>query len=229
MRPPMGVDIPGLIAMAIHHFSRNGGEAFSFIDSEHGVWDATPTEPGWPIPESFTVSNEGIGALIIRRREYRRAPLLPLMFGGGQERGIRPGTQAVPLIVGLGLASALAVNRYRQWQESCVANRLEILKALLPMNPVIHGDQGRVLPSILNVSIPGLDSEAVMVATKKTLAIANGAACTSSEYGYSHVLQAMGFEDEQTRTSLRLSWNLERISSRIGSQLAESLNSLVSG
>jgi hypothetical protein len=61
MKPPMGVDIPGLIAMAIHHFSRNGGEAFSFIDSEHGVWDATPTEPGWPIPESFTVSNEEIG------------------------------------------------------------------------------------------------------------------------------------------------------------------------
>jgi cysteine desulfurase len=151
-------------------------------------------------------SPKGVGALISRRRNYRRAPLQPLMFGGGQERGLRPGTQPVAMIAGLGLASEMARANNASWRASCVEARAEALRMFADMNPQLIGDQDRVLPSIVCLSLDGVDSEAFMLATKKSLAIANGAACTSSEYTYSHVLEAMGIDEVESGSALRLSW-----------------------
>lgn len=150
---------------------------------------------------------KGVGALITRRRGFSRPPLKPLIFGGGQERGLRPGTLPVHLIVGLGLAAELAMQETFQRAETCRAFRKSTLEALMPFNPVINGDLERTLPHVLNLSFPGLDSEAVMVALKDQIAISNGSACTSQSYEPSHVLKAMGLQDSIIQGALRLSWS----------------------
>jgi cysteine desulfurase len=149
---------------------------------------------------------KGIGALVIRKRGYNRLPLKPLMYGGGQERGLRPGTLPVPLIVGLGMAADLALKEYEERYKTCFAYRNEVVKALEPLNPVYNGDQNRTLPHVINVSFKGLDSEAIMVALKSIIAISNGSACTSQSYEPSHVLKAMGLLEEVIRGAIRISW-----------------------
>ena len=89
---------------------------------------------------------KGIGALIARRRGFSRIPLQPLMFGGGQERGLRPGTLPVALIAGFGLASELAQTENKLRREACLSRREEFLGAVKALNPVFNGDQTRVLP-----------------------------------------------------------------------------------
>ncbi len=149
---------------------------------------------------------KGIGALIVRRRGYERAPLKPLVFGGGQERGLRPGTLPVALIVALGLAAELAVRDCKERQQRCAAIRTEALAAFEPLNPRYSGDRTRVMPHVLNVAFAGLDSEALIVAIKDLIAISNGSACTSSSYTPSHVLKAMGMTDDQANACVRISW-----------------------
>jgi cysteine desulfurase len=149
---------------------------------------------------------KGVGALVTRRRGYNRAPLSPLLFGGGQERGLRPGTLPVPLIVGIGLAAEMALRRHSEHEKTCRAFRGRALTALSPLSPILNGDQSRTLPHVLNLSFPGLDSEAVMVALKDLVAISNGSACTSHSYQPSHVLKAMGLPDEQIEGAIRISW-----------------------
>jgi len=149
---------------------------------------------------------KGVGALIARRRGYERPPLTPLMFGGGQERGLRPGTLPVPLIVGLGLAAELANNEAAARRKKCTEYRASILDGLASLEPVLIGDQQRVLPNAVSISIPGLDSEAFMLATKGLIAVSNGSACTSQSYQPSHVLKAMGLEIDRVKSAVRLSW-----------------------
>jgi cysteine desulfurase len=149
---------------------------------------------------------KGIGALICRRRDGRRAPLSPLMFGGGQERGVRPGTQAVHLIAGFGVAAQMAVRDHEQRQAAGLRFRDGVLTAMAQLGGRINGDQDHCLPHVLNVSLPGLNSEAAMVTLKGVLALSNGSACTSTSYEPSHVLVAMGFERDRIESALRLSW-----------------------
>ncbi|MFC5865029.1 cysteine desulfurase DndA [Acidicapsa dinghuensis] len=149
---------------------------------------------------------KGVGALIARRRGFDRPPLAPLMFGGGQEHGMRPGTLPVPLIVGFGLAAELADKGAGRWHEKCLAYRSQMLRGLASLNPELNGDQGRVLPNTVSLSIPGLDSEAFMLATKGLIAVSNGSACTSQSYQPSHVLIAMGLGRDRVSSTVRLSW-----------------------
>ena len=151
---------------------------------------------------------KGVGALLARRRGGRRVPLRPLMVGGGQERGLRPGTQPVPLIAGFGLAAHLAHAEQAGRRSACERLREEALATLAPLAPTIHGDPVRgVLPNLLSLSLPGLDSEAVMVALRDVVAISNGSACTSSSYTPSHVLSAMDLDEATVRGTIRLSWS----------------------
>jgi cysteine desulfurase len=149
---------------------------------------------------------KGIGALIARRRGFSRSPLSPLFFGGGQERGLRPGTLPVPLIAGLGLAAELSLKEHDQRTAACLRFRGRIEVALKPFRPLANGDPSHTLPHVLNVSIPGLDSEAVMLALKGVVALSNGSACTSQKYEPSHVLLAMGLPDPIVQGALRFSW-----------------------
>jgi cysteine desulfurase len=149
----------------------------------------------------------GIGALIIRRRQGGLAPLSPLMYGGGQELGLRPGTLPVPLIVGFGLAAELAHQERFQRMESCRERRDLLLDRLSPLSPVIHGDLNLALPNTLNLSFPGWDADQVIEALRGIAAVSDGAACTSVCATASHVLSAMGVSAETLDGAVRFSWS----------------------
>ena len=149
---------------------------------------------------------KGVGALITRRRTGERPPLAALTFGGGQERGLRPGTLPVPLVAGLGLAAELAASEWAMRREHASAFRARALAALSPLDPVVNGDPARTLPSILSVSIPNIEAEEAMEALDGIIAISNGSACTSHALACSHVLGAMGLSTERSAGTLRLSW-----------------------
>ncbi len=149
----------------------------------------------------------GIGALVTRRRGLRRPPLQALVLGGGHEGGLRPGTLPVALIAGFGIAAELAARDWRTRRSLCLAQRQEALAALQPLGVQIHGAPEHVLPHVLNLSVPGLDSEAAMLVLKDLVAISNGSACTSQSYSPSHVLTAMGLSSEEIQGALRFSWS----------------------
>lgn len=148
----------------------------------------------------------GIGALILRKRGFARPPLTPLIYGGGQERGLRPGTLPVPLIVGFGTAAKLALKDANARRRRCEAIRAEALAALEPVGARVHGDPALALPHVLNFSVDGIDSEALIVALKDVAAVSNGSACTSQSYQPSHVLLAMGLPESAVAGAVRLSW-----------------------
>lgn len=149
---------------------------------------------------------KGIGALVVRRREFKRPPLTPLFYGGGQERGLRPGTLPVALIVGLGLASELAMKHAEKRNKKCLEYRRRVLATLGALSPVFNGDPELTLPHVINIAFPGVDSEALMVALKDHIAISNGSACTSQRYKPSHVLKAMGLPEKVAKGAIRISW-----------------------
>ncbi|MCL6597502.1 MAG: cysteine desulfurase DndA [Alicyclobacillus macrosporangiidus] len=146
---------------------------------------------------------QGIGALVTRQKRYRRPPLKPILYGGGHERGLRPGTLPVALIVGFGVAAETCLREHENWTEQFRAVRNQILKQLERVHYAVNGDQRYCLDNCINVSFPGVDSEALMMAVRDSLALSNGSACTSSEYRPSHVLEAMGCLAE---CAIRISW-----------------------
>ena len=149
----------------------------------------------------------GIGALIARRRGFKRPPLKALMYGGGQERGLRPGTLPVPLIVGLGVAAETALKDQASRQKRNRDIRQKALAALEPMGIHMHSDPDHTLSHVMNFSVRDVDSEAVMVALKDVAAVSNGSACTSQSYSPSHVLEAMGLPEEAVSGAIRVSWS----------------------
>lgn len=149
---------------------------------------------------------KGIGALIARRRGYKRAPLSPLTVGGGQERGLRPGTLPVPLVTALGTAAGIAARDAAKRHAQCLRIREAALRALGSLEIELTGDQAHVMPHVLNFAVGGIDSEALIVSLKDLIAISNGSACTSASYSPSHVLKAMGMDDDQANACVRISW-----------------------
>lgn len=149
---------------------------------------------------------KGVGALVSRRRNFKRPPLQPLTYGGGQERGLRPGTQPVHLIAGLGAAAQVALRDHEKRQRTCMAFRQEVLQTIADVGGVINGDTEYSLPHVVNTSLLEIDSEAALVALKGLLAVSNGSACTSTSYEPSHVLVAMGIDSARIDSALRLSW-----------------------
>ncbi|MFD5209331.1 cysteine desulfurase DndA [Streptomyces anulatus] len=149
---------------------------------------------------------KGVGMLVIRRRGWDRLPLQPIMFGGGQERKLRPGTLPVPLIMGLAEAAKIFAKGHAQWHRNAVGLRTRLLEALAKTRFRINGDQDHAVPHILNLSFDGVDAEALIVMLKQHVAVATGSACTSASYTPSHVLTAMGLPEEVAENGLRLSW-----------------------
>jgi cysteine desulfurase len=149
---------------------------------------------------------KGIGALYARRARAQRRPLTPLMYGGGQEMGWRPGTLPVPLVVGLGAAAELAGQEHHERRVAAARVKEQFLQELAAAKPTINGDPARTQAHVVNMSFPGIDSEALMMAVREELAISNGAACTSASYSPSHVLKAMGLPDDLISAAVRISW-----------------------
>lgn len=149
---------------------------------------------------------KGVGALVIRPSS-RVSRIQPLMYGGSQERGIRPGTVPVHLAAGIGMAAELAMENYASRRKSCLDFRNALLDALAPLHPTVHGNPNLILPSVVNLRFGDIDSEAVMIALKDVVAISNGSACTSTNYEPSHVLKAMGMSDTEAQAATRWSWS----------------------
>lgn len=152
---------------------------------------------------------KGVGALFARRLRAQRRPLTPLMYGGGQEMGWRPSTLPVPLVVGLGTAAEIAAREYPVRREAAARVKRDFLSELAAVEYRINGDPSRTQTHVVNVSFPGVDSEALMMAVREELAISNGAACTSASYSPSHVLKAMGLSDDLIASAVRISWGPE--------------------
>lgn len=150
---------------------------------------------------------KGVGALIARRRGYDRPPLAPLMFGGGQERGLRPGTMPTPLIAGFGAAAQAALEQQASRLATNQAIRSRALAAFASLDPTFIGDQTHTLPHVLALAFAGVDSEGLMLALRESAALSNGSACTSASYKPSHVLVAMGLPKPVVRGAVRLSWS----------------------
>jgi cysteine desulfurase len=149
---------------------------------------------------------KGIGALYARRRGAQRRLLTPLMYGGGQEMGLRPGTLPVSLVVGLGAAAALAERECLERRQAAAWVKQWFLQRLAVVEHHFNGDPSRTQSHVLNVSFPGVDSEALMLAVREEIAISNGAACTSAGYAPSHVLEAMGLSEDRIASAVRISW-----------------------
>jgi len=147
---------------------------------------------------------QGVGALIVRKRV--RPALQPLMFGGGQEAGVRPGTLPVHLIAGFGLAAELSVSEAETRGVFARQFQKRVLEGLKPAGFVVNGDLNRLSPYILNVSFTGLDNQLVTEAWATLAAVSNGSACTSQQAHCSHVLHAMGYSDLRAASAIRLSW-----------------------
>jgi cysteine desulfurase len=146
---------------------------------------------------------KGVGALYVRRRP--RVRLVPLIDGGGQERGLRSGTLPTPLCVGFGKACALAeaemageATRLRTLRE-----RLQDSLARRVPGLLVNGDIEHRLPGSLNVSVPGTTAPDLIEACS-SIAISTGSACTSAAVEPSYVLRALGLPDDRANASIRL-------------------------
>ena len=149
-----------------------------------------------------------VGALVMRKKHYKLPPIKNIMFGGQQERGIRPGTTPVALVAGLGKACEIAEQEYKSNNIKNLEIR-NIVKGILDASSLkysINGDERYAVASTMNIEIEGVSSEALMLATKQYCGISNGSACNSNSYKPSYVLNAMGISEEKIRNSFRISW-----------------------
>ncbi len=148
---------------------------------------------------------KGIGALYIRRGTQ----LQPLMHGGMQDRGRRPGTENVASAVGLATAAEMTIAEHDAEAQRLGAFRDRLEAVILERIPdaVIHGRGAVRAPHVLNVSIPGTDSESLLMALDlKGIAASGGSACQSGSISPSHVLLAMGVKPELASSAVRMSF-----------------------
>jgi cysteine desulfurase len=147
---------------------------------------------------------KGIGAIFIRRG----APVEPLLYGGAQNRGRRPGTENVAAAVGLAVAAELAVaEREKEWARvEALRDRLEAAILARVPDAVIHGRGARRAPHILNVSVPGTESESLLMALDlRGVGCSAGSACQSGSIEPSHVLSALGVPAALQSAAIRMS------------------------
>jgi cysteine desulfurase len=146
---------------------------------------------------------KGVGALFVRRGAG--APRLrPQQHGGGQERGLRPGTLNVSGIVGLGAAAELAAQELPEEAARIAALRDRLQSGLEEAldGLRVNGDPNARLPGNLSLTIEGVEAEALMTELPG-VAVSAGSACSSGDARPSHVLTAIGLSAEQARSTLR--------------------------
>jgi cysteine desulfurase len=147
---------------------------------------------------------KGIGALFIRRGTH----IEPLMHGGSQDRGRRPGTENVAYAVGLAKAAELAIAEHEGESARLRVMRDKLESAIMARVPdaVIHGKGAERAPHVVNVSVPGTDSESLLMALDlRGIAASGGSACQSGSVSPSHVLLALGVRPELASAAVRMS------------------------
>jgi cysteine desulfurase len=146
---------------------------------------------------------KGTGALFVRRG----TALKPILFGAGHEQGLRPGTENVAGIVGLGKACQIAMRDIKLRVSHTTRLREMLLGGLKAAIPDIglNGHETKRLPNTLNLRIPGIASSDLVEMIRDDLAISTGSACHAGKLTPSTVLKQMGLSDEEALSSVRLS------------------------
>ncbi|MDB2414500.1 IscS subfamily cysteine desulfurase [Rickettsiales bacterium] len=145
---------------------------------------------------------KGVGALFVRRRP--RVRIVPLINGGGQERGLRSGTLPTPLVVGLGEAANIA-GKDMQEDTKRISYLTQKLYDGITQNIAdiyLNGDKEQRIAGNLNLSFAYVEGESMLMAIKD-LAVSSGSACTSASLEPSYVLKAIGVGEELAHTSIR--------------------------
>lgn len=148
---------------------------------------------------------KGIGCLYIRDR--KKMKLTPLLHGGGQEHGLRPGTLPTHQIAGMAsafkLANASMESDYQHARalQHALIDQLNILEGVY-----FNGDRENKLPNIINVSFEHVSSDSLTIALRDEIAIASGSACNSGAVEASHVLRSMGIEGDRLYGAVRISF-----------------------
>lgn len=197
-------DVGAALAGANTYFHIDATQGFgklndSLRNTKYNMLSVTAHKLGGP---------QGVGAFILRRdRTYRRPPVKPIMFGGSQERGYRPGTTPVALVAGFALAAELCDKESAQHMECCVTIKENFLEAINGLKYTLNGDQEHCLPSTINISFHGIDAEGIFLAIKEDYAFSNGSACNSGGHAPSYVLTSMGLDESRINEAVRISWN----------------------
>ena len=148
---------------------------------------------------------KGVGVLYIRRKNPR-IKLTAQLDGGGHERGVRSGTLNVPGIVGLGKACEICGAEMETEFNRIKSLRDKLETALLQIeNSFLNGDKNRRLANVTNIAFKFAEGDSLIMAINKNVAVSSGAACSSATPEPSHVLKAMGIDDELASSSIRFS------------------------
>ncbi len=147
---------------------------------------------------------KGVGALFVSASAAKRPR--PIMFGGGQEEGLRPGTLPVAAIVGFGAAADLCARHLHSDGSRLRKLAAEFLGRLeaLGIGFTVNGDRERQLPGSLNLCLAGADAAAILERVGDQLLISAGSACSAGARRSSHVLQAIGLSSEEAASSVRI-------------------------
>ena len=145
----------------------------------------------------------GVGALYIAAG----APNIePLLYGGGQQRSMRPGTEPVPLIAGFGAAAELARSRLAEDEARGRALAAHLVEGLVTRQVRFERITGNhaVLPGSLVIRMPGVDAESLCLSVGQAVCISTGSACTHGQIRNSHVLESMGFLEREGGEVVRI-------------------------
>ena len=158
---------------------------------------------------------KGVGALYVRKS----LPLSPVLFGGGQERDLRSGTENVPGIVGMGVAAELAANHLTENAAKLLRLKRQLLRFFESgMEPfrINSPDKPAFAPHILNVSFPGIKAEVLLHTLEQDgIYVATGSACGSRKKSMNHVHQAIGLSPAESEGTLRFSFSLNNTEEEI--------------
>jgi cysteine desulfurase len=147
---------------------------------------------------------KGVGALYIADRPGCHVE--PLVHGGGQQRGLRPGTLAAPLIAGFGKAAEIAASRMQDDLEHLRALRDRLWEGIRHVSGIVrNGVADNSFPGILNVSIEDIEGESLLLALEP-FCVATGSACNSISAEPSGVLRALGLSDALAQSAIRFSF-----------------------
>ncbi len=146
---------------------------------------------------------KGVGVLYVRRRKPR-VRLVPIIEGGGHERGMRSGTLNVTGIVGMGAAAAICHEEMHTEAKRLKALRERLENGITSQldHVAVNGHPDKRLPQTTNISFPYVEGESLMMAIKE-IAVSSGSACTSASLEPSYVLKSLGLGDDLAHSSLR--------------------------
>jgi cysteine desulfurase len=146
---------------------------------------------------------KGIGALFVRRRNPR-VMLAPQLHGGGHERGMRSGTLYPPQIVGFAKAVEIGLNAMDSETQRLTNLRDRLWSTLRSLDCIhLNGHPTQRLAGNLNISVDGIDGQALLLGLQPHIAVSSGSACSSAEIAPSHVLTAIGHSDDRAYASIR--------------------------